>query len=66
MARIGTAHFRSLAHARTYYATYGHSAQDVDRKLGSGEFHIGPPKLSPGERFIWDDDGRAIIINGQA
>lgn len=63
--RIGTAHFASIAAARSYYAGQGFDAADVLDKLEAGEIHIGPPEGKPGDRIHLDQsEGRFFIEMG--
>lgn len=50
----GTCHFINLTAAIRYYADYGYSQQDVNRKLLAGDIRIGHPELKPGERLLLD------------
>ena len=40
---LGTSHFYDAAAAVRYYADYGLTKEDVQRKLNAGEIHIGKP-----------------------
>jgi hypothetical protein len=65
---IGTAHFRTIAHAERYYAAYD---PDIDAaelraivalKIRNREIHIGPPNDFPaGTMLTCDRDGRYHI-----
>lgn len=46
---IGTSHFVSEDAARRYYDRQGIDARGVREKLLSGEIHIGPPQVEPGQ-----------------
>jgi len=61
--RIGTNHFISFQAACDYYASYGDTRADVERKLRDGEIHIGQPRLKPDEHLITvDHDWRYAIV----
>lgn len=48
---FGTSNFQSEDWARFYYKRLSHSAQDVRRKIASGEISIGRPTLQPGDEL---------------
>jgi len=62
----GTSYFRSTAAAVRYYAGYNETAADVADKIALGEIHIGTPPLRPGETFVWNAEGRAIVTEADA
>jgi hypothetical protein len=54
----GTSHFVSFDAACRYYRDYGYGTADVQRKLDTGEIHIGKPELVYGkQRWIKIDSG---------
>lgn len=65
MTRTGTPYFISITAARQYYRPYHYedTAAAVTRKLATGEIHIGPPPLKPGQTAAPDQEGRYIITD---
>lgn len=60
--RFGTACFVSRKAAIKYFKAQECDAQEVDRKLASGEIFIGKPNCSPGDRILLDRvEGRFIL-----
>jgi len=53
----GTSHFTSYHAACAYYAGYGFTPADVNRKIEDDEITIGEPKVTPGDRLIVIDNG---------
>lgn len=65
--QVGTSHFVSLEHAAQYYSFYyGNNIDNgraaAKRKITTGEIHIGPPELKPGETLQIIDDGTRYAI----
>ena len=65
----GTSHFESFTAAQNYYSTYstGNYAQGqalISEKLATGEIHIGPPTLKPGETLSLHTEERRYFITG--
>lgn len=70
--RVGTSHFVNIKAAELYYSDYIPNfskavvAAHVANKIKSGDIHIGPPELKPGETLhVIRDEGRYLIDNGK-
>lgn len=49
---IGTAYFQSWGKAVRYYADYGFTETDVNRKIEQGEIYIGKPETKANEELF--------------
>jgi len=58
----GTPYFVSLDAAVRYYAEQRLDRAAVERKLATGEIHIGEPALAPGERLFRIDGGDRYAV----
>lgn len=64
MTTYGTAYFKDLESACTYYDDYHYpnTFDTVMRKLNEGEIHIGKPTLKPGQTCFLIDNGTRYAI----
>ena len=58
----GTAYFKDLKSAISYYANYGYGVNEVEQKIKIKEIYIGKPSLKRGEKLLLIDDGLRYAI----